>query len=185
MTVPDRLPLKTCLSWGMGTVAMSILFNSYAVLTLRFMTDTLGIAAALAGTILLGAKVYDAITDPIMGLVTDRTKSRWGRRRPWLLVGAIVCATAFVAQFSVSPDAGSVVLLVALALILMRTGYTIFNIPYMAMAAEITSGAGDQYHQRSYLMSYRVGAICIGQLIGGALAPFWFRWAVAGQTVIV
>ncbi len=172
---PDTLPLIICIGWGMGTFGISSMFNSVNLLLQRFATDFLGIAAASFGLIYLISKIYDAVTDPIMGVLSDRTKSRFGRRRPYLLLGGALSAAAFVALFNApsvldSPDA---LLVLALLLVFYSTGYTVFNVPYLAMPAEMTR----DYMERARLISFRVYAIGFGTLAGTSLAPaligFW------------
>jgi len=123
---------------------------------------------ALAGTLLFLAKCYDILTDPVMGVISDRTATRWGRRRPFLLAASVVSAGSFVMLFNVpSLSATATVLFAGAALLLYATGYTLFNIPYLAMPAEMTS----DYHERSRLMSARVVFASLGILAGGAAAP--------------
>ncbi|MDE0155532.1 MAG: glycoside-pentoside-hexuronide (GPH):cation symporter [Gammaproteobacteria bacterium] len=165
----SRLPLSLCVGWGIGTLGISIMFNTLNVLMQRFATDYLGVAAITWGYIYLGAKIYDAVTDPVMGVISDHTRSRWGRRRPYLLIGGLVSAIAFYGLFH-APDTvanNHAVLLLALLMLLYSTGYTIFNVPYMAMPAEMTS----DYHARSHLVSFRVYAIGFGTIAGLSLAP--------------
>ena len=102
-------------------------------------------------------------------MLSDRTRSRWGRRRPWLAVGAVLCAAGFVALFFVPSTAESprAVGFVVAALLLYALGYATFNVPYMAMPAEMTSG----YDERARLMSFRVQAIGLGTIFGVAGAP--------------
>ena len=145
---------------------MAILFNTQTVLLTRFMTDELGIAAGVAGTLLALSKLYDAFTDPLMGWLSDHTRSRWGRRRPWILFGGLGAALSFIYLFN-PPGSWSPVFAMALGLIAYATFYTMFNVPYLAMPAEMSTDPG----QRTRLVSWRVKAIGVGQLIGAALAP--------------
>lgn len=163
------LPLSLCIGWGLGTLGIAIIFNSVNILIMRFMTDWLGIAAAVAGLLIALSKTYDAILDPIIGNVSDRTKSRWGRRRPYLFAGAFMCGMALPALFSVPgiDDVTTRTIYMGVMLILFSTAYATFNVPYLAMPAEMTDG----YHERSYLISFRVIAIGIGQMLGGYLGP--------------
>ena len=165
----NRLPLSLCIGWGLGTLGISIMFNTLNILMQRFATDYLGVLAITWGYIYLGAKIYDAVTDPVMGIISDHTRSRWGRRRPYLLLGGALAAMAFFGLFHVSPAAGGnhTVLLLVLLMLLYSTGYTIFNVPYMAMPAEMTS----DYHARSHLVSFRVYAIGFGTIAGLSVAP--------------
>ena len=162
------LPLQIRLGWGLGSMPITILNLSSNVLLLRFMTDSLGIAAVVAGLIFAGAKVWDAVTDPLMGVLSDRITTPWGRRLPWLASGGLLCALTVVALYT-TPDLNGMALLIYLAamLLLFRTAYTMFNIPYIAMAVELTPS----YHERTQLMSFRVVFSSFGSLIGLSLGP--------------
>jgi GPH family glycoside/pentoside/hexuronide:cation symporter len=174
----DRLPLAIAAGWGIGTLVPSIMFNTTAFLLLRYMTDYLGIAAVTAGLLITLSKVYDIVVNPIMGQVSDRSRFAAGRRRPWLLIGGGCAAAGFVMLFN-APDSGALPF-VAVALLAYATGYTMFNVPYIAMPAEMT----EDYHERSWLMSFRVYAIAVGTFAGGSLAPILiaqFGGGVAGH----
>lgn len=168
--VPDELPLGLCLGWGIGTLGISLIFNTVGVVLARFATDWLGIAAATFASLFSASKLFDAAIDPVIGMLSDRTRSRWGRRRPWLFLGGILCAIGFVTLFFVPSVAESSRALYFLggALLLYAVGYATFNVPYMAMPVEMTTG----YHERARLMSFRVLAIGIGTILGLSVAPF-------------
>ena len=137
---------------------------------LLFMTNHLGIAALSAGLLLALSKVYDAVTDPLMGVLTDRTRTPWGRRRPYLLLGAFLAGGSYVAVFMV-PEFGDPKVAFAYmagALIVYATAYTVFNVPYLAMSAEMTTDT----RARTSLMSYRAVASIVGGGLIGALAPW-------------
>lgn len=155
--------------WAVGTLGASVLLNSFNVATLFFLITVLQIEPLIAGAMITGSKLYDAVTDPVMGFISDRTRSRWGRRRPYLLLGGICSGIAFAWLFALPAGDGSMshLLLVITALVLLSTGYTIFNVPYLAMPAEMIT----DYHQRSVLMSYRVFLIALGTFIGVAGTP--------------
>lgn len=168
MSVGTRLPARLVWGWGIGSLGSSALHNGISFLALFYLSRVLGLEPALAGSLILAAKVYDIATDPLVGWLSDRTASRWGRRRPWLLAGALVSALAFVLLFNPPAASGPGLLVPAvLALLLYATGYTLFGIPYLAMPAEMTS----DYHERSRLMSARTICLTLGILAGGALAP--------------
>jgi sugar (glycoside-pentoside-hexuronide) transporter len=165
--------------WALGSFATSILVNSTGLLGLRFMTDELGIGAALAASLLVLSKIYDGITDPIMGVVSDRTRSRWGRRRPYLLAGAFLCATAMYAMFNV-PDMGSpraLATYMVCALLLYATAYTVFRIPYLSLGADLTRSFAD----RSRLMTFNVYGSSLGSLFATTAAPFLLAFAGGGR----
>ena len=162
------LPRSLVVSWGIGSLGASTLHNGISFLALFYLSTVLGLDPAVAGTLILAAKVYDIATDPLMGWLSDHTRSRWGRRRPWLLAGALVSSAAFVLLFNPPVPSGPGLLITAVsALLLYATGYTLFGIPYLAMPAEMT----DDYDERSRLMSARTICLTLGILAGGALAP--------------
>jgi len=156
---PNRLHI----GWGIGTLGASTLLNSFAALQLYYLTDVLGVAIATASLVLFAAKIWDWIANPLMGLISDRTHTRWGRRRPYLILGGVISGFAFAVFFSsaLTPVSQSLVL-VTLSLALVGTGYTIFNVPYMAMPSELV----DDYKERTRMISVRVFCIGIGTMIG-------------------
>ncbi|MFL2770233.1 MAG: MFS transporter [Rhodospirillaceae bacterium] len=167
---PERtLPLKVCIGWGIGSLGMAVMFGLINTFALTFMVNYLAIASGLAGLLIGLSKIYDGLTDPIMGIITDRTQTKWGRRRPYLIVGAFLLAASMVTMFNV-PDFGSqsaIVVYMILVLLLYATAYTVFNVPYLSMPAEMTDG----YHERSYLMSFRVYGIAAAGYVGLAVGP--------------
>ncbi len=160
-----RLSLATCLGFGVGTVGVSIMLNTVTAYFPAFMTTVLGQSPEIAGYLLMGSKLYDAIADVIIGRWSDRTHTRWGRRRPFLLAGAIVSAASFMMLFSPPTMTDSALAwYMAAALILYSTGYSLFNVPYMTMPSEMTSG----FHERTRLLSWRTLFVSIGQLLAMA-----------------
>ena len=141
------------LSWGLGSLGVAILFNTQTVLLTRFMTDEMGIAASTAGFLLLVSKLYDAVTDPVMGYITDHTDSKWGRRRPWIFLGGVGSACSFIYLFNI-PSSLSAITGVFIGLIAYSTFYTIFNVPYLSMPAQMSTDPND----RSALIAWRVRA---------------------------
>ena len=140
-------------SWGvggLGTTSMLYLINMFVVF---FLVRHVGIPAAVAGTLLAATRLYDAVIDPLIGSLSDRSAGRWGRRRPWMLVGAILCPLACIAVFNPPPlEPGYALYGVMLAALLFYcTAYSLFSIPYMALGAEMT----DDYAARASLMAWR------------------------------
>ena len=136
----EKVSVALRAGWGVGALGVALLFNTYSTLLLFYLTNIAGVAAGVAGILLAIAKAYDWATDVPMGILSDRTNSRFGRRRPWLLAGAFVCGGAFVMLFSTPAEAadGFKAAYVLGALILFNTGYTLFNVPHLSMPAEMS-----------------------------------------------
>ncbi len=174
MTTPSNTGLSASpppyLGFGIAGLGTGLVVQAPILLLLIYMTDTLAIPAALAGLAMFGPKLFDIITDPIMGLISDRTSTRWGRRRPYLLAGALVVGVSMCFLFA-TPFYESVYARLAYVIVfyvIVQTGVTIFMVPYYAMPAEMT----DDRYQRTKLMSTRAVFSLSGVLIGGVLAPW-------------
>ena len=160
----DAVSMRLRVNFGAGALGMAIVLNTLAAILAPFMTNFLGIGAATVAVLLLVSKLYDMVTDPLMGVLSDRTRTRWGRRRPYLFLGGIVAAAGFILIFNPPQLDHSPALLntwVLGALLLTYTGYTLFNVPYLAMPAEMTT----HYHERTALMSWRTVFINVGALL--------------------
>ena len=157
-----ELPLRLRVGWGLGSLPGSALSVTANVLLMRFMTDTLGISAALGSSVFAFAKLWDAVNDPLIGAFSDRVSTPWGRRLPWILAGGLLSAVVVVASFSVPIQSGpGLVVYMGVAMLLFATTYSLLMIPYLAMPAEMTQS----YHGRTQLMSLRVLFSSIGSSI--------------------
>jgi Na+/melibiose symporter-like transporter len=155
--------------YSLGDAAANFVFMTMIIFQLNFYTDTLGIAAAAAGTLLLVGRLWDAFFDPMMGVLADRTNTRWGKFRPWVLWTALPWGVVMILAYT-TPDfstTGKIVWACATNILLM-TLYSANNTPYSAMTGVMT---GD-VNERTTLSSYRFVAAMIAQLIvGGFTLP--------------
>lgn len=156
------------LGWTIGSFTSSALVSAVGLLHLRFMTDSLGLAITLAGALTVAAKVYDAFADLLMGHVADRTRTRFGQFRPYLLAGGVLAALSMALLFNVPSLSGSALwLYVGLTLLIYSTAYTMFRIPYLAIGRSIT----DDFHARSRLMTFSVLGSSLGSFAATSAAP--------------
>ena len=136
-----KLPLRAKAGFGIGDLGGNPFFTAMGSYSLVFRADTVGISAALAGTALLIGKIWDAVVDPFIGFYADRTQSRWGRRRPWLLIGALPLLLTMWLFFA-TPDFRSSPVLgcvwATFALCLLNTAYSAVNIPYGSLTPGLT-----------------------------------------------
>ncbi len=167
--VAARLPFSVRAGWAIGTLVTTSLLFLTSTFFLRYMTDYVGMAAALAGTLLASTKIVDAFLNPFVGVLSDNARSAAGRRRPFLLAGALLGGASLVLQFSVPVALQGLALTayVFASLVLVSLSYVSFNVPYLAMLAEMTTDPAE----RAVLVSYRVYALAAAQFIGGGLAP--------------
>lgn len=161
----EKLSSLAKLAYGVGDLGPAIVAAVNGFLLNTFLLDVAGLRPAAVGTIFLMVKIWDAVNDPIIGALTDRTKSRWGRRRPWLLFGAVPFGLALFLHWLVPPlgDAGKFWYYLVVA-ILLDAGYTAVNVPYGALTPELTH----DYDERTSLSSYRLSF----SILGGVLAVF-------------
>ena len=160
----DIIPTATKTLWGAGAGGVAFMLNVVAAWTLVFMTLVLKIDPLLAGTLLFIPKLFDAVTDPLIGTFSDRLKTRGSRRRPFLLVGAIMSPLSFLMIFTtpIFAQEWMTAAYIFSALMIYSLSMTIFNIPYLAMPAEMT----DDYHERTSIHGYRVIFYRVAGIVG-------------------
>ncbi len=164
----QRLSLRVKLGFGIGDLGGNLFFTAMGFYTLYYLTDIVGIASALAGTAILLGKFWDAVTDPMMGFISDRTRSRWGRRRPYFLFGALPLLLSCWYFFS-APDFANAqtagFLWATLVLCLLNTAYTVVNIPYGSLTPDLTK----DFQERTTLNGYRFSFAVIGTILGAGI----------------
>ena len=183
-----KLPLATKAGWGVGAFGSLGMLWMVNVFLLYFLVTHLQMDPAVAGAILFLTRIYDLVIDPLVGHLSDRTRSRWGKRRPWMFFGALLSGLSMILAFNV-PSLGSDNAIAAYELVMLLayfTGYTLFYIPFMAMPAEMT----DDYDERTAIMSYRVAYSSLAGLTIAAGTPALIAYlgadrAAYGTTSIV
>src|SRR5690606_24480023 len=155
----QKLTIREKFAYGLGDMASAIVYQAVINVLLYFYTDVYGITAAAAGTLMLVVRLFDAITDPMMGALADRTKSKHGRYRPWLLWGAIPYGILAVAAF-MTPDVavGTKLVYAYISYALLMTAYTVVNVPYSALGGVMT---GDS-EERGNLQTFRFAMAMVG-----------------------
>ena len=164
--IDKPLGLGEKLGYGLGDTASNLVFQVMVNYMLIFYTDVFGIGAAAAGTLMLAVRLFDAITDPLMGGIADRTNTRWGRYRPYLIISAIPYALLAVMAFytpDISESGKLVYAYITYALLTMA--YTAVNIPYSALGGVIT----DDVKQRASVQAVRFAFAMLGGVLVTAL----------------
>ncbi|QIK62805.1 MFS transporter [Leucobacter viscericola] len=166
---PDRLPRKTVVRYAAGSLGTGGFATLPGLVLVYYLTDSLGVTALLAGVIVTGAKLWDVLIAPAIGGLSDRSLARTGSRRGPMLVGAIGLPLAFVLTFAVphglSPGLSATWVLVAF--VAAATFFSLFQVPYIALPAELTTG----YRERTRLLSWRVVVLTLAILLFGAGGP--------------
>ncbi|WP_197484286.1 melibiose:sodium transporter MelB [Halioglobus sp. HI00S01] len=167
----DTVSLGTKVSYGLGALGKDFACSIIYIFLMYYYTDVAGLSAAFVGTLFLVARVVDAVTDPMMGLVVDNTRSRFGKFRPWIVIGTLVNSFALVAVFSTHMLTGPwLYVYAAVTYILWGVTYTIMDIPYWSMVPALSSSRP----QRERLVVWpRIFASIAWMLMGG-----YGLWAV-------
>lgn len=167
------LSTKVKVGWAVGELAVAVYIGLSMAFMLFYCTEVLAIPPALAGIALLVPRILDAFSDPLMGAISDRTRSAMGRRRIYLLIGAPLLALSFGSVFFVDPglDLYPRVALLMVLFLASNLAVTVYEVPYSAMAAEMTT----EYRQRINLTGYKMMAARIGIIMALFVGPFIFR----------
>jgi glycoside/pentoside/hexuronide:cation symporter, GPH family len=164
-----KLSVVEKVGYSLGDAAANFVFMMMILFQLTFYTDTLGITAAVAGTLLLVGRLWDAFFDPMMGVLADRTNTRWGKFRPWVLWTALPWGIVMVLAYT-SPDFSTTgkIVWATITNIMLMTLYSMNNTPYSAMSGVMTGDGAE----RTRLSGFRFVAAMIAQLVvGGFTLP--------------
>lgn len=168
MNPDSRLRTRTKLFYGIGDVGNAVVNSAIQFFLMKFYTDGALVPPALAGNALLIGKIWDAFNDPLFGWFTDKTESRFGKRRVFMIFGAIPLAISIALLWFVpTQDRIWTFVWIALTFILFDTVWTLTNVPYYALTSELT----DDYDERSSLTTYRMVMAVPAYLVGAALTP--------------
>lgn len=162
-----KVPLKNKVLFGIGDMYAGGAFLLVGLLYLQFMTDIVGLSPALAGTVFLIGKIWDAVSDPLMGVLSDHTKSRFGRRRIYFLLGILpVFVTFSMLWIKISPsNQFALFFYYSISYILFNTSFTMVQVPYNAILADMTNS----YKERAIMSGIRLTFSAISAIIAGTI----------------
>lgn len=141
-----KLTVKEKISYGLGAVGKDMVYMLSASYILYYYQDILGVSAIAMGIILMAARVFDAFNDPVMGVLVAKTRTRWGKFRPWLLIGTILNAVVLYIMFAAPPaiDGRGLIAYAAITYIVWGVTYTMMDIPYWSMIPAFTEGGKER-----------------------------------------
>lgn len=172
----EKLNLTTKLAFGAGDLGAAITANILVFYLLFFFTNVAGLPPGMAGSILMIGKIADAINDPIVGMMSDRTRSPWGRRLPWILFGAIPFGLFYFLQwlvphFSDNPQVNIWCLFAYYVLIgiLFNIAFTAVNLPYTALTPELTQDYDERTNLNSFRFTFSIGGSILSLILAGLI----------------
>ena len=171
--VSSRLSARTIANYAVGSLGTGGYATLPGLVLTYFLTDNLGVAALAAGLIVTSAKVWDVVIDPLIGAASDRQFARTGSRRGFMIIGALTLPVFFAITFAVPPSWGPVTgaICVLLAFLGTATSFSLFQVPYVALPAELTRS----YDERTRLLGWRVIVLTAAILLFGAGGPMLRR----------
>lgn len=177
---PEKLHLSTKLAYGAGDLGPAITANVLVFFLLYFFTNVAGLPAGLAGSILAIGKIGDAVNDPVTGILSDRTRTRWGRRIPWMVWGAIPFGLTFFVQwlvptFSENQATNDIALFwyYTVVAILFNLAYTAVNLPYTALTPELTQDYNERTALNSFRMAFSIGGSILSLILAQVIFAFY------------
>jgi len=158
-----KVPLGTTIAYGMPGLGAGYMYLLMSLYVMKFSTDVLLIAPAVMGIIFSISRIWDAISDPIAGYLSDRTTFKFGRRRTWMLLSFVPISFGFLAVFSPpeSMQGQSLDLWMMIAILSFYSAITLFNVPHMALGAELS----EDYHERTRLFGVRHIGFTLGSIL--------------------
>ena len=176
----DKIAFREKVAYGLGDTASNFYFQMFMNFLLFFYTDVFGIGAAAAGTMLVIARFWDTALDPIMGVIADRTRTRWGRFRPYLLWGCLPMAVTGVATFATPQlDATGKLIYAYVTYTLVMMAYTFINIPYSALMGVISPNTQERTTVSTYRFVLSYGGLFAVQAATLPLVKYFGRGMAA------
>jgi GPH family glycoside/pentoside/hexuronide:cation symporter len=164
----DRLPFSRILGYGIGDFGFNFYWFSLQIFLMKYYTDVMGLRPQVAGLIIFVCLAWDGLVDPAIGVLANRTRTRWGKYRPYLLFGSLPLAASFALMFAPVGLAGAALVVYAFATqILFRTMYGLVNIPYSALMATMTRDS----MQRNWLAGVRMVCAFLGTAVVSYFTP--------------
>jgi len=166
--------------WASGTIGSSTALGAMSLLVLFYLTEYVGLSPVVAGLLIFISRIWDVFASLAVGQWSDRTQTRWGKRVPFLLVGAPLTALAYFILFAIPVGLSGFALnaYVMVALLLYASGYTLFVVPYLTIPVDITSVP----HERTTMMTFRVAFMTLSSLIVSGLGPVLIEQFGGGRT---
>ena len=172
----EKLYFTTKLAYGAGDMGPALTANLLVFFLLPFFTNVAGLDPGLAGSILMIGKISDAINDPIIGILSDRTRTKWGRRLPWIILGAIPFGLMFFLQwivphFSDNPETNAWYLFAYYIFIgvLFNIAYTAVSLPYQALTPELTQDYNERTNLNSFRFTFSIGGSILSLILAGII----------------
>ncbi len=168
MQTDDRLSNRALFGYGLSSVPVIYSYVLILIMYMKFAAVELGVSTAAVGTIFLIAKIWDAVTDPMVGTLSDRTTHKSGRRRPWLLAGAPLLAIFSIMAWAppTGLEGNGLIAWITVAVLGFYTAYTIFDVPHMALGAELTLDAAERNRVFGVRQVLRVTGMLAAALLG-------------------
>ncbi|MCA9510104.1 MAG: glycoside-pentoside-hexuronide (GPH):cation symporter [Myxococcota bacterium] len=165
------VPWSAVLGYGFSSLPVQFSLITLLTLYMNYATDVLGASASAIGTVFLLSRAWDAVSDPIIGNLSDRTRTRFGRRRPWLLASALPLSVFSLMAWSPPAGLGGMALVawITVAVFGFYTAYTVFDVPHMALGAELSSEAGARNRLFASRQLLRTFGMLGGGVLGGAV----------------
>lgn len=170
----ERLPPRLLVAYAAPALPLALLGITFYVFLPKFYADVIGVDLGVLGAVVLASRMWDAVTDPVLGTLSDRTASRWGRRRPWMAASIVPLAATFTLLLTPPETPHAAVTRLTVLTVVFFLAWTVLAVPYEALGAEISMA----YDERTRLLGAREGTVVLGTLLA-ALIPVALA-AIAG-----